>query len=287
MNVNCLIANSPGNYRGGYFPVKQAQGPVYQAGQINLWLLTTQGYGEKGIAKKGLFGYTEQDKDRIKLRIFCRRFRDWLQYLDFNEDFGMKIVFIRHCEPDYAKDSLTEKGFREAALLADRLSDWKVKDVYCSPLGRARDTAAPNLKNWGKEAVTYDWLREFPGWVVNPFNGKKNIPWDQMPGSWMREERYFDRNAWLDVPLMQTGTVKERWEEAVSGLDEVLAAHGYQREQSWYRVEKGNEDTLVFFCHLGISCVLIGHLIGVSPMVLWHGTFMPTVSWSMAAAYCI
>lgn len=27
----------------------------------------------------------------------------------------MRIVFVRHGEPDYSKDSLTEKGWREAA----------------------------------------------------------------------------------------------------------------------------------------------------------------------------
>ena len=36
-------------------------------------------------------------------------------------------------------------------------------------------------------------------------------------------------------------------------------------------MEKPNEDTLVFFCHFGLECVLLAHLIGASPMVLWHG----------------
>ena len=43
------------------------------------------------------------------------------------------------------------------------------------------------------------------------------------------------------------------------------------REGHYYRVEKPNEDTLVFFCHFGLECVLLAHLIGASPMVLWHG----------------
>lgn len=33
----------------------------------------------------------------------------------------MKILIIRHAEPDYALDSLTEKGFREARLLGEYL----------------------------------------------------------------------------------------------------------------------------------------------------------------------
>ena len=73
----------------------------------------------------------------------------------------MRILFVRHGEPDYEHDSLTPKGFREAELLADRLEKLKIKDFYCSPQGRARATAEPTLKRFHKEAVVYDWLREF------------------------------------------------------------------------------------------------------------------------------
>ena len=27
----------------------------------------------------------------------------------------------------------------------------------------------------------------------------------------------------------------------------------------------------MFFCHFGLECVLLGHLLNVSPMILWHG----------------
>ena len=37
-----------------------------------------------------------------------------------------------------------------------------------------------------------------------------------------------------------------------------------------YRVVKPNNDTIVFFCHFGVECVLLSHLINVSPMILWH-----------------
>lgn len=36
----------------------------------------------------------------------------------------MRLIFIRHGEPDYEHDSLTEKGWREAKLLAARTKDW-------------------------------------------------------------------------------------------------------------------------------------------------------------------
>ena len=58
----------------------------------------------------------------------------------------MRLILIRHGDPDYSIDSLTEKGWREAALLAKRAKDWQIDDAFVSPLGRARDEAGARLK---------------------------------------------------------------------------------------------------------------------------------------------
>ena len=55
----------------------------------------------------------------------------------------MRILIIRHGDPDYAIDGLTEKGKREVALLTERLAREELTAIYCSPLGRARATIAP------------------------------------------------------------------------------------------------------------------------------------------------
>ena len=74
----------------------------------------------------------------------------------------MKLIFIRHGDPDYEIDGLTEKGQREAQLLADYIKNYNIDEIYMSPLGRAQQTAEYSLKALGKEAVTFDWLKEFP-----------------------------------------------------------------------------------------------------------------------------
>ena len=68
----------------------------------------------------------------------------------------MKVIFIRHGDPDYINDTLTEKGRREAALLSDRVSRWDVKQFYCSPLGRARDTAEYSMQKMNRTPIIYD-----------------------------------------------------------------------------------------------------------------------------------
>ena len=57
----------------------------------------------------------------------------------------MKLIIIRHGDPDYEHDTLTPKGVREAKLLSERISKLDVKAFYCSPLGRAQDTASYTL----------------------------------------------------------------------------------------------------------------------------------------------
>ena len=40
----------------------------------------------------------------------------------------MRLILIRHGDPDYEHDTLTSKGRREAALLAERTKTWKADD---------------------------------------------------------------------------------------------------------------------------------------------------------------
>ena len=54
----------------------------------------------------------------------------------------MRIIFVRHGEPDYANDCLTEQGRLQAREAAKRLLGEGIEEIYSSPLGRAAETAA-------------------------------------------------------------------------------------------------------------------------------------------------
>lgn len=184
----------------------------------------------------------------------------------------MKILIIRHGDPDYSIDSLTEKGWREAGMLAERIAPLEVKDYYVSPLGRARDTASATLKKAGRTAEILSWLREFNVPVTDPKTGlQRGIPWDMLPADWTAVPEYYDKDLWYGTPMMKSGSMAEKLAEVWDGLDKVLADHGYSREGNLYRAVTPNEDRIVFFCHFGVQCVMLGHLLGISPMILWHG----------------
>lgn len=190
----------------------------------------------------------------------------------------MKLVFVRHGDPDYVHDSLTEKGKREAEILSGRIAEMKVREFYCSPLGRARETAEASLSKIGRQAVVHDWLREFPGYIIDEATGSRRIPWDLMPGSWTKKPKLYDKDLWLTDPIMESGDVREVYERVCTGIDGLLADYGYYRDGGMYRTDGGNEDTLVFFCHLGVTFVIMSHLIGLSPVMLWQGFFVAPTS---------
>lgn len=193
----------------------------------------------------------------------------------------MKLIIVRHADPDYSIDGLTAKGRREAILLTPYVQGLRPDYAYVSPLGRAQNTAEIALKAYTLKAPlkTCDWLREFPGQCKRPHTDNQAITWDWMPGDWTAEPRFFLADQWYDVPVMQVHHVKEIALNVYDNLDRLLENHGYRRHLNtpenpgqYYDAVRPNHDTLVFFCHFGIESVLLAHLMNVSPMILWHST---------------
>ena len=191
----------------------------------------------------------------------------------------MKIVFIRHGDPNYELDALTEKGILEAKALIPRIEKINADYYYVSPLGRARQTAQIAMERIDKEAEVKDWLKEFPAVVEHicePNPGPQC--WDWMPSDWAKEPSFYDIDHFYDHPVMKKGHVKEIYEDVINHFDALLKKHGYAKNGKTFDVLKANHDTLCFFCHFGIECVLLSYLINVSPMILWHGFVASTSS---------
>lgn len=215
----------------------------------------------------------------------------------------MRLIFIRHGEPDYTTDTLNENGKREAQALVARTSKWDVERFYVSTMGRARETAAPTLAALGQTATECDWLREFSVRIVDPSTNEPHMAWDLMPQDYTADPLMFDRKEWVHSELYrQYPEIEERWRATCEGIDGVLAEYGYIRNGEYYDFvdptghvnpagpedlmlhgthtyeirDEDDERTIVFVCHLGITCVILGYLMGISPVLLWHTTCIPT-----------
>lgn len=182
----------------------------------------------------------------------------------------MRILIIRHGDPNYEADCLTEKGQKEALLLAQRLQNEKIDYFYVSPYRRARQTAQPTLKLFHAEETVYDWLHEFSYPIIQDDGRQKSIPWDLLPAQWTKHEENFTED-WGLTDAMQSGAIQEKYDRVVRELDVCLAQHGYRREGRYYRAEQASTDTIAFFCHFGLEMVLLSHLLNLPVVPLWHG----------------
>lgn len=184
----------------------------------------------------------------------------------------MKLLIIRHGDPDYKKDSLTEKGWREAEYLAEMLSKQEIDYFYVSPYGRARDTASLTLNKMNRTAEVLEWLHEFDVLIDRPDDtSRKRISWDWLPQDWTQDPRLYQNDRWFENERMKAGRVGEEYRKVTEQFDMLLEKHGYKREGEYYRTVRPNHDTIALFCHFGVEAVLLSHLWGVSPMPVWHG----------------
>jgi probable phosphoglycerate mutase len=194
----------------------------------------------------------------------------------------MRLIFIRHGEPDYVKDSLTEKGIREAKLLNERVKQWKnVTKYYVSPLGRARLTAKLALEGTGIEPEELPWIKEFSIKVNNPLNPGtlKNVPWDFYPETWRKDEKLYSKDNWYESPLYDGVEMYKEHENVIEPFKNLLRSYGVTKENGVYHIDHENDDTtLVFFCHLGASFIMLSELMGMSPAFMWHTFFVAPTS---------
>lgn len=169
----------------------------------------------------------------------------------------MKLTIIRHAEPDYENNTLTQKGFKEAEILGKYLQNEKIDYIYSSPLNRARFTADAIVKyNKTKTVNVLDFLREF----------EPNM-WDNSPTFLQSDERLYDKKSWLEVDFNGLNEqIQSRYDFVKRELSSLIEKHGYRKNGVYYDVLKANNDNIVFTCHFGLESYLLSELLNI-PLV--------------------
>ncbi len=183
----------------------------------------------------------------------------------------MRILFIRHGDPDYVLDSLTPRGRREAEALGKHFPNYHATKAFVSPLGRARLTAELALAGTDLVPEVRPWLEEFPIRISRPdCPEQSSVAWDWLPGDLAKQPELLSDAEWKSSKAIRR-EVSEKYDEVTKAFDELLSANGYVRDGRIYRAERPNHEVLAFFCHFGIACVFVSHLLHTSPYVFWQG----------------
>ena len=177
----------------------------------------------------------------------------------------MRIVFVRHGEPDYTHDCLTEQGKLQALAAAERLREEEIEEIFSSPLGRAAETAAATAELLKLPVKTLDYMRELHwGSTDGTPLPSEGHPWD-LADLLAGEGWDLTNPGWREHPYFRNNRVTENADMVARKTDEWLLSLGYERNGAFYRCVRPDDrqKTVALFSHGGSSAAAMGHILNL------------------------
>lgn len=173
----------------------------------------------------------------------------------------MRIIFVRHGEPNYEKDCLTETGRKQAEAAAARLEREGISEIYASSMGRAQETAMFTARKLGLPVRTLDFMHEI-SW------GGPDVPMEGHPwtiSDWMIDEKQFDfyREDWRQHPYFKNNSSVNCLDDISGKFDALLLRQGYRHEGPRYYCETDRQKTIAVFSHGGSGACALSHLLAL------------------------
>lgn len=186
----------------------------------------------------------------------------------------MRLIFVRHGEPDYENDCLTENGKIQAKSTAERLKKEPIKAIFSSPMGRAKETASYTAKNHGLDIQILDFMHEINWGDAKTSENAGKLPYDGHPWTLSCEllaenPEYAKNGSWKSHPFFKNNICMEYYEKISTGFDKFLSEFGLIRKGKAYYCENQNNDTIALFAHGGSGAIMFSHVLNLPfPFVL-------------------
>ena len=181
----------------------------------------------------------------------------------------MRIIFVRHGEPDYKNDCLTENGRLQAQNTARRLHDENIEAIYSSPMGRAMETASYTAKDHELEIIPLDFMHEIDWGGKTGDIPYKGHPWTLGYQLLIEHPEYVGSSDWDKHHYFSDNKCMDFYEKISKGIDSFMAEKGYVGANSLYKCNRINNATYAIFAHGGSGAIMFSHLFGLPlPFVL-------------------
>ena len=181
----------------------------------------------------------------------------------------MFFYFVRHADPIYDPDSLTEQGKKQAECLAQRFCELNISEVYSSSSCRAIMTADPFCKKAGLCLTAFSWAtedkasRDFSVTI----DGKLNwcFCFDQIMDMFNSEEVLNLKDKWYEYKDFASYGFKSGVERINREADAFFATLGFvhDREKRCYLVNDHNDKKIAFFAHGGFSMAFLSSILDI------------------------
>ncbi|MBR6322322.1 MAG: histidine phosphatase family protein [Lachnospiraceae bacterium] len=187
----------------------------------------------------------------------------------------MRLIFVRHGDPDYRNDCLTPSGVIQAQNTALRLKDEKITAIYSSPMGRARQTASFTAADHGLPVQVLDFMHEIDWGDRDPDTPEENRlpmrghPWGLGYRLLAENPEYVGSTEWSGHHYFRDNRCMDYYDMISEKFDEFLAGYGLIRKGGLYICEKPCDDTIALFAHGGSGACMFAHVLSLPfPFVL-------------------
>ena len=177
----------------------------------------------------------------------------------------MRLILVRHAEPNYELDCLTELGHKQAKIAAQRLINEGIEEIYSSPMGRARQTAQAFSDASGiKKIEILDFMHEIRYGPENDLYNEEWSPWAASDKMISKGQVLCTEN-WREIPVFIGNTATIDVDNVMKNADTLLEKWGYKREGLYYRNIRSNDDqhTIALFSHGGSSTALLSRIFNI------------------------
>lgn len=184
----------------------------------------------------------------------------------------MIFYYIRHGQPIYNPDSLTELGQKQAQALSRRLAIGGLDKIYSSSSNRAVMTAMPTAEALGLDIEQLPWAHESLVW--NEFCGK--LPDGRHTWCFYDKEILAQFNlpevralgdSWMDHPAFTGTTAKYRegFARVGSECDRLFESLGFIHDvdQHYYRIKEPKYERVAFFAHAGFGMEFLSYILDI------------------------
>ena len=173
----------------------------------------------------------------------------------------MRLIFVRHGEPDYTHDCLTETGRKQAAAAAVRLEREGITAIYSSPNGRARETAEHTARRLGLPVTVLEYMHEISwGGEGVPERGH---PWTLSEWLIDREDFDFYSEDWRKHPYFAGNVATQYFDMISEKIDAFMLERGYRHQGTRFLCEGGKEETVAIFSHGGSGACALSRLLAL------------------------
>ena len=185
----------------------------------------------------------------------------------------MLLYIIRHGEPDYATDTLTQRGILQAEAVGKRMLKAGIDHVFSSPLGRAKMTAEPACKLLGMECEIEEWTKELDNEVRTPYPDGKIKSISSLQNTVFRDNGSIELD--YHQALGSPGISESRMNEAIPFIEKngnrFLERLGYKEENGIFRIMRPNENKVALFCHAAFARAWLSVLLHIPLHLMWAG----------------